>query len=50
MDGEIEERQLPRTVADLESYPDGPDILQFQRGLRRRTDRPCLQWLMSDWM
>src|SRR5262249_49518037 len=31
VDGEVEERQLSRTEADLQSYPDRPDIFQLQR-------------------
>jgi hypothetical protein len=41
MDSEIEERQLPRAMADFESYPDGPDILQFQRSAAPRPSAAC---------
>ena len=33
VDGEVEQREFPGSMIQLQSNPDGPDLLQFQRGL-----------------
>lgn len=32
VDGQVEQRQIPRFLRDLEPYPDGPDIFKSERG------------------
>jgi hypothetical protein len=33
VDGEVEQREFPGSLIQLQSNPDGPDLLQLQRGL-----------------
>jgi hypothetical protein len=46
VDGEVEERQFSGATTNLQSYPDRPDVFQFQRRLLAN-ELPFVPWSLS---